>query len=468
MTAAFIVLFFLWQVTHLGGFSWNFDEGVCLVKARMVKLGYPLYKEIWSDQPPLFIELLALAFAIFGEHVAVGRIVVICFGVVGLLSVAMIAYELGGAWAAAAAAVILALSPYFFALSRAVMVGLPSVCLATASVAFALLYLRTGLKRWLLLTGLFFAASLLVKLVSTFIIAILVLVVLLRVWKVRDWRKAFWDLILLGLAIVVPIILCVLAYDKRAMLEQIAGTYFVSKKAYPANPLFNLGEIWHHLGTNNFGMAALALYGLWALWVKRSTPGLVIFVWLIITFFILATHSPLWWHHLALLFFPLAVLAGVGMDYWGKNLASLAKGVAFKHLRLAFGLAALLMYLVGLPQMIRMDIWLIEGPKLRSSQKAVPFVEAITNPEDFVVTDELMIAFRAKRKVPPSLCVPSEKRIEAGELTSEELIKVSQEYNVRAVIFWTDRLNKLSDYVQWVKANYHLVSSSGSREIYLR
>ncbi|MEJ2263532.1 MAG: hypothetical protein P8X95_08800 [Anaerolineales bacterium] len=61
------------------------DEGINLMKTVLVMRGYPLYDQIWSDQPPLLTYLLVAAFRVFGVEVNVGRLTVIsyplcCFG----------------------------------------------------------------------------------------------------------------------------------------------------------------------------------------------------------------------------------------------------------------------------------------------------------------------------------------------------------------------------------------------------
>jgi len=55
------------------------DEGYELMKAFLVSLGHPLYREVWNDQPPLHTELLALLFRVFGASAYVGRLLSVGF-----------------------------------------------------------------------------------------------------------------------------------------------------------------------------------------------------------------------------------------------------------------------------------------------------------------------------------------------------------------------------------------------------
>ena len=53
------------------------DEGINLVKAQMFMRGYPLYSDIWNDQPPAFTYLLAGEFHFFGMKANNARILVL-------------------------------------------------------------------------------------------------------------------------------------------------------------------------------------------------------------------------------------------------------------------------------------------------------------------------------------------------------------------------------------------------------
>jgi len=88
--------FTIWQLFHLGGFRWDWDEGVYLLTARTVAVGHRLYSEVFSMAPPLFIASLNLAFWAAGETVAAGRAVIVLYSALGLLGVGLLAREWGG------------------------------------------------------------------------------------------------------------------------------------------------------------------------------------------------------------------------------------------------------------------------------------------------------------------------------------------------------------------------------------
>jgi hypothetical protein len=58
-------------------FEMDLDEGVNLMKGMLVVRGYPLYSQIWSDQPPLFTQLLAILFRLVGFEVNAAVLVLV-------------------------------------------------------------------------------------------------------------------------------------------------------------------------------------------------------------------------------------------------------------------------------------------------------------------------------------------------------------------------------------------------------
>jgi len=480
-----LLVFFLWSINHLGGFACDDDEGMFLMTGKMVQLGYPLYTEVWFNYFPAFFVSLATAFKLFGCSVAVGRSVVVLFATTGLLGVALIAQELTGRLGALSALILLALAPHFLKLSRTAMADVPAIALATISIAFALYYVRTGRRRWLILAGVAFSVSLLVKLITAFAIVPLLLSVLLRRNKMHSWIEMAEDWGILALAVAIPILLCLVIFDGRALLDQVVGTYLRSKEVYPLDIAYNVDEMLTYL-SGQYGLLALSLYGIVSsLSMGRRKGVLIITGWLCFTVISLLINSPLQPHHLILLLFPLATLSGTAAGEFVSSLSYLtARPLPFdpalrpaqggaqgrpQRALLLLGLIALGIYILELPEMIVADQELLrQDDEAELGREAVQFVKTMTDPEDFVITDEPMIAFRANRKVPPSLSNTSKMRIRTGHLTDGELIALTKEYEPQAVIFWEHRLHQLPAYVHWVKYHYLLAKQfDDTRQIYI-
>jgi hypothetical protein len=71
-----------WRLQNIDAFGLTNDEGAYLMWARLVSVGYPLYRQTYTGSPPLFIEILALVFKVLGFDIVLGRLVVLAWFVV--------------------------------------------------------------------------------------------------------------------------------------------------------------------------------------------------------------------------------------------------------------------------------------------------------------------------------------------------------------------------------------------------
>jgi 4-amino-4-deoxy-L-arabinose transferase-like glycosyltransferase len=461
-----------WQAAHLGGAYWDTDEGINLMKARMVQSGYRLYRDIWADQPPGLTVILAGAFGVFGAAVPVARAVVVIHGLVALIAVAWIARECGAGWLGAFAAMVgLAVAPNFFWASRAVMIGLPALSLATLALAMILAYTRTGRRRWLMAAGLVLGLSLLEKLIGVYLVIPFALAVLLR-RSPRAWRSSLRvigaDLLIFGAMVALPLLWAVTAFDAPRMLDQVVGSVARARGAYPLDLGWNLDKLAFWLRFDHLFLVGLSAYGALALAWTRSRAAAVVLTWLALTVPALALQTPLWpKHHFLALLVILAPLAGIGVDDLWRRLRARRVGTPAERVWLGVGAAAALVALVGLPAMVRADAKRLvalpykESGKLPDSTSyqhvddAVRLVQAATSPDDFIVTDHGFVAFSAGRKVPPELAVVSGKRLAVGDLTPADLIAITERYRPTAILLWDgDRLSRIPAYADWVKTHF--------------
>jgi len=461
--ASLLFAFLLIGVTHLGGFCWDFDEGVILEKAWLAQR-YRLYREIWSDHMPGYFLCLALAFRLFGVSVETGRALTLCFATLGLVGVAMAVRELGSRLGSLIAVASLALSPLFFRLSRAAMMGLPAVCLASLAFPPALRYLRTGKRGWLILAGAFYALGISMKLVAAPFILPLAFAVFLRG---KLWREKTKDLAALASPVAALFLLLVLLFQPEAMAAQILGNYLGDRGS---SPLDLAANGWRAAGLlAQCGLMAAPLCGLASCVIERRRDMFLVLAWFGASLAALLTHTPLFDHHMLLLLPPAASLMGGALGEIERQLRSL---LSMERARppgiltaLVFGLAvgSVVVFLCQVPQMIARDQGLTVAVKPEApcpfGWEAARLVREVTRPGDFVITDYPMIAFRAGRMVPPWICVPSYTRVHNGFLTAEELISASLEYRPRAVVLWGRAFELLPRYVSWVEANYDLLAT---------
>jgi len=467
--------FAIWQLNHLEGFQWNGDEGIDMLKPRLMRAGYDLYRSAYSDQPPGLTWSLLIAIYFLGDSMVVGRMVAVLYGTIGLLAVGLVARELGARWGAIFAMAAMAIVPNFFWLSRAVMLTPITMSLATLSLALALIYLRTGQRRWLVATGIAFSASLLVKLMPAFMVVPLAFILVLRHREAGTggWlRPVSGDGLTLALVTMIPLGLTGLYYGPE-IVYQVIGAYLANKVVYTLDIGHNLKVLIQYGQQNSPGLFFLAVYGLVILLARRPRAGWVMMIWFGVTVVALLTHAPLWrTHHPVLMLFPAASLAGVAFEAvfsLTSSAISRRTDVRATHkawrrwLGIIAGLAAVAVYLVGLPATLKEDVRLLSAGPNEESEEAVHFVRALTRSDDVIISDEAIISYYADRLVPPLLADPSKARLVQGNLTTEELIAVTEARPPAAIVLWRMNDEHIRRYEAWVRDHYRLARSFYNR-----
>ncbi len=115
-------------------FEYNTDEGINLMKSWLFMKGFLLYKQIWSDQPPLMTLILSYWLKLFGLSVYHARILILIFSVMLLWAFYQTIKILLGRILAFIALVFLVLSTAYLRLSVSVMIGIPALALAMFSI----------------------------------------------------------------------------------------------------------------------------------------------------------------------------------------------------------------------------------------------------------------------------------------------------------------------------------------------
>jgi hypothetical protein len=460
-----MALFLGWQLTHLGGFRWGRDEGIYMMRVRLLQDGHRLYGDIWTDQLPGLIELLWAVFSLFGSSVELARAVIVVLTATGLFSTAVLAHQLGGRISALAVVPLLALAPNLFWLSRAVISpDLPATSLGIAGLAAMGRYVQVQRRRWLILSGLALAAGLYTKATA------LLIVVPTGLWLLIDWWRSseravptlFGRILLWSVSIMLPLCTALALHDLPALWAQFVITQVASGQMALKVGSHAL-KILRYLGEHNWGLALLAVAG--SVVVLRRCPWAtaVPLAWLATCLIVLLLRSPLWpSHHLVVLLPPLALLGGTSLPTLVSSL--------YQHRIptdvLLVGVAALV-YATSLPGIISADGGLLVAPTLQSQLEAVDFLQKHLSPGAVVVSDYHMIPFRAGCRVPPQLATVSKKRIELGLLNADELIYIIEQSQPEAVIRWSEQLLRSDEYTQWLKTHYALAFKRGYHEIYM-
>lgn len=477
-----IALFLAWQLQHLGGFRWDWDEGAYAVTARQVAAGHRLYADIFAMAPPLFIVSLDLGFRVAGETLSVGRAVIVLYSALGLLGVGLLAKELGGRVAGLAAVVALAMAPHFYVLSRTIIADMPSMGLACLALWLAVRYERAGNRRWLVASGLTLSLGMLVKLTAGLVAPAVVAAVLLRDWP-EAWheqhrgsallRRVGASALALAGPFLLPIALSLVVYPWRSMLDQVVFLLLHQQDTFVPDPPANAWLMAKYLLLDNRnialnrGLTIVALAGGLSLLapspdaVDRSRSrksALVWWLWLFTTLLVLSTYAPLWPHLLSPVLFPLAVGAGVAVGALyrlmrGARSTGWSTGRAASIVLLT---VAMVIYVYDWPAVVRENGRRGEAPGGREAEAILGLIREKVGADEYLITDEPLLAFVADRPSPPDLSDSSIVRIASGRLTTADLIRQTEDYSARAVALWQDRrfITYLPDYVQWVEERY--------------
>jgi len=483
-----------WQWEPAHRFSWKYDEGLNAVKAQLLLAGKPLYREIWSDQPPLFTLLLAASFKVWGQSVLAGRALVLGLTVVGIAALGWLARRLAGPWAGVAAAFCLAILPHVHELSRLIMIGLPAISLGLVALACAWEYRAASRHAWLVASALTFAASLLVKPLTAPLylpLSALILAGGASAAQIPSQRPGFeppWgrhrvaansrNWLQWNLYLALPLLLTVIAFGPSALAGQIVGTLADSRAASGFDLAGNWSEISAYLFNDKWsvsysGLIALGVVGLAALARERRWPDLLaLSLWLVGTFAALVLHSPLRRHQLLLFTPALIAAAAVSVGQALGGLFRLRKIGASARVMAFAAWAALALALMGAPDVARADLeirdtFLRDDREALDRRGAVEYLQRYTPPGSVVITDDPMLAFKSGRLVPPALAVPSARRVEAGELSAAALISLTENVQPSAILLWEQRLAKVEEYNVWVRTHYTAVRAySDARWIY--
>jgi hypothetical protein len=448
LIALVVFVSIVWRAGNLNAFSLSNDEGAYLMWAWLVHSGHPLYSETVSVSAPLFIVALAWAFKLAGVSLVTGRALVLAFLGLTLISLAWAGRLLHGWLAGLMAALIFSLAPLVFLLSRMAIGEIPSVALASLSVALALTYRRRGGNGWLALSGLTLSLSILIKAMNPLVAVPILWLILARHWhSQRRWSGIAPAVAVWGLAGLLPVFASLLIYDPAALYDQAVVFRFELREAFRwllADNVNQLGLVAEqHWGIIGMALGGIALLIYRADWETLITLGL----WLAVSVLSVLFHSPLFFHHTVILLPPLALLAGIG---FAETVSLLQKRrLAWS----ALGLAGVVAFVLALPGVIQAN-QTVRAAGFGREAEAIAFLKQVTYPTDNVISDNLLLPFMARRQTPPPLGDVAQVAINSDRQTSERLITISEAYPVEAVANWALRLPYLDEYMDWVEGNY--------------
>jgi len=475
-TALIVVAFTLISESNVG-LSYGWDEGAYLASARLVSQGLPLFEAVFSSQPPVFLEILASAFRIFGDTGETGARVSIAFGVLSLLSFAWIAWRLLGV-TAAPVAVLALLSKLFFDQAITVEAEIPALGLVLLSLA--ILCPPGGRSpAALVVAGFCFSLAVLCKLwVAPCAVAVLFLLFLDpeprpdRRWRFGRGVPAFLRrAVPFALTGVLASVLVMSRYDLWSVYDQAVRFHWIAREIG--------AETWGRAGWDVLSRFArresfvhlLALGGLVAFARRDKLAAAWLGLWAAGSAAFLLHHTPVFNRHALLIGPPLALLAAALVPAVG----AAGRGRAWMEPVFAALLGLLLILRPSFgkgvlhwtaPVMTQLPAQFVPDP---AQDEAVRLIRELSRPADLVVSDAPLLPFLAGRNLPPRLVDTSGTRVMSGHLTADEAIAHTSK--ARLVVLWVDKLDRLPGYRAWVRAYYRRVrkwdGGEARRELYV-
>ncbi len=490
-----VASYFVWQVNNLGGQTWNYDEGVWAMEARLLNQGYKLYQEIFLPAPPLFVVAIAIGFKLFGESMETARLISLILASTGLLAVGLIGRHIYGWGAGIVAVILLAIAPDFYLYSRVHNGTLASLSIFMWSILFGLYYYSSGKARWLYLAGLLAAVSLLLKFVPFFLLPVLGFTIVLRHFtsgqnRAQQLKSLALDFARVAAPFLAAVLVCLILFDARALVSQVFLHYLsgyqgmeTADLVLPIDllpPLFlsivkmliSQGALhWppairgnvSYILVNCPGLTLLGLFGIYQLRHKASYMIFACF-WLLSTVLMAFIYKPMFSHLYAIYLYPLSLLAGISVARFVRLIADLARSKpSWAILETAVLTLLIAVYLYGLVYVfnyIRLNVRAPENPHVT---EAIDIVRQSTSKSDWVISDLQSIAFSADRNVPPPLAETSSMRFKNQGLTLKQMKQWTTEYSPKIIVIGRV-LRDVSKYDDWLEKSYSVIYDSRERQ----
>ena len=410
------------------------DEHYEVMKALLWAKGYPLYGNLWNDQPPLHTILLGLLFRCFGPTIGTARALAAAFGLLLLAGLFVLVRRRCGAWAALVAAATLLAAPQALELSVSVMLEVPAMAVGLWALWPICRWAERpggGSPCWLIASGVLLATALQIKLTAAIFAPALCAEILLSTAggglaaaKERARNALLWCgsagawFVLLGLLLG--------SGYRQAWVSHFSartlGAAAARGSSFPPGLLLDHPE----------GLAGAVLGLALAVVLGRFRRVAFPYALLLTVAPIHLMHRP-WWPYYYLHFaIPLAWLAGYAVG----ELSCLPFRPGKRDWRRMVGLAG-----AAVPVAILLALIVTEGggrlvsevervrglPRIQDCQ-IVTTMRRYAARTHWVYARSSIYAFHAGLPVPPELAVLAAKRFWSGQISDAQILAVIQRY----------------------------------------
>jgi hypothetical protein len=453
------------------------DEGYELAKGFLCAKGFPLYSQIWSDQPPGLSLILGAILHMFPGSILAVRIIAVGFAIVLFTAFFEIIRHISGIWTASIAIFLLMSAPGVILLSVSVMQEIPAFAIFLLSFALLQKWQRTNKLFWLVVSSAVMGIALTIKLTPAIALPAVFLHLMFgiqtssKTFKQRLVAAFLW---FVGGCLLFTLIS--LSFH-HSILQQNwnsqFGTHPGPHQEMPTDFPFQFSHLQNHYET-----LLAAAGGVLLLFRKKMfRQHLFPCVFLITAISIHLFHVPWWNYYYLHLAIPLAWLAAISINE-ALLLLTLNLSNPNNHWLNKKTLLTLIITALAAVVVARNQGRLVNGFKLISHSEKIEDSNALKTIKQhahqarWIYTDQEVYAFHAQIPLIPELAVVTLKRYWSGQITENYIIQTCQKYRPEFILFnttptlpeWTNYLS--NDYILILQeTNHSLFQAKTSAEI---
>lgn len=402
------------------------DEGFELAKAHLIADGFKLYKEIWSDQPPLYSHILAWIISNTLQPVFWCRFATLTCSIVLCVALFLLVRAREGPSVALLAVVFLIGSPAFLEISISCMQEIPALAFALAALAA----LNSAVRRFSFpkygAACVFLVIALAIKLIVAYLFPVAFAIIAEGCRsQSRAIRYALKQMVLflvptLILTVLLQLILADSIKDlKDAMITALSAHFSVVKQGFSSSPISELPEDfpfeWAIL-FRNWDLTLPVLILLVRLSLSKARALLIgaDFLWLALVVVMFSLHRPWWSYYYVHLAIPFSLITA-------KSFCLLSRQLWEKRR----GRGVLLCYSIITAAWICMRVSLqIQSVRHLESQNVSLIISEVRDYKGkvkWIFCDSPIYSFHSGIPIPPKLAVLSLKRFWSGSLRAGDL-----------------------------------------------
>ncbi len=448
----FIALGFIIKEPIKQTFEYDVDEGIDSMAPLVMLKGFSLYHEIFKDHPPLLTIASSSWFKLFKPSVYHGRILISIFSCIFLFAFYQTLKNLWRSFCGIAAVIFMLLSSLYLLLGISIMIGTVSLSLAMLSIYCITLYKRYLSNYLLALSGIFFALSLQTKLITAFLIPLIISEIIQAKWVSLSGKKKisyFLPPIFLWFGSLLAVSLIFIAvffqFNLSLIMQQLIQPH-LKQLALPGCDFF---IIWQMI-LSDYDVALLALLGIILLIHRKKWQYLLPVLWLGLALIALALYKPIFEHYYPLVSIPICWLAAISLSQFFAGLRNK------KNFFFWLTAAVIIVVILKIPGKYNRMLESIRVETAPEEYEVVDLLLKYKTHAHWIYTDRPIFAFYADILVPPELVLTSDRRNFTDTAAQDYFIDKLNKYKPEIIV-----LNKIEYFspsaISYVKENYTLL-----------